>query len=79
MDANVFKELEKVSTEIDMMKFPPKAANLMFDTLLTIKTLLRCCIEDDNHEFNNVDELKTVMKSMYAYIHITLSKAQPEK
>ena len=79
MDANVFKELEKVSTEIDKMKFPPKAANLMFDTLLTIKTLLRCCIEDDNHEFNNVDELKTVMKSMYAYIHITLSKAQPEK
>lgn len=79
MDANVFKELEKVSTEIDMMKFPPKAANLMFDTLLTIKALLKCCIEDNENEFNNVDELKTVMKSMYAYIHITLSKAQPEK
>lgn len=79
MDANVFKELEKVSTEIDMMKFPPKAANLMFDTLLTIKALLKCYIEDNENEFNNVDELKTGMKSMYAYIHITLSKAQPEK
>lgn len=79
MDANVFKELEKVSTEIDKMKFPPKAANLMFDTLLTIKALLKCCIEDNENEFNNVDELKTVMKSMYAYIHITLSNAQPRE
>ena len=79
MDANVFKELEKVSTEIDTMKFPPKSANLMFDTLLTIKALLKCCIEDNENEFNNVDELKTVMKSMYAYIHVTLSNAQPEE
>lgn len=74
MTSDMLKRLEQISEEIKKLKFTHDQSCVMYDTLVTCKVLMKHVIDSDEH--NSVDEMKNVLKAMYAYIATTLENSR---
>ena len=75
MTEGMMKRFESLENEIKKLNFTHDQACLMFDTLVTLKGLMKSVIEDDKGEYKTAEDVKHVLRAMYAYIWTTLKNS----